>query len=127
MKFRSPRFVVMSLASVTVLGVLATGPANAAPSECKGLDQAACASAAGCGWINGYTRKDGKTVAGYCKRGKGSKDAAAPAAAQAPAATPPVKMPPPKPVVKPAAPYGAGTGTATGTAPYGTATGTAPK
>ena len=123
MKFRSPRFVVMSLASVTVLGVLATGPANAAPSECKGLDQAACASAAGCGWINGYTRKDGKTVAGYCKRGKGSKDAAA----QAPAATPPVKMPPPKPLVKPAAPYGAGTGTATGTAPYGTATGTAPK
>ena len=68
MKLYSPRFVVISLASAALCGVLVSAPAGAANSACKGLEEAKCAAMDGCGWTKEYTRKDGKTVAGYCKK-----------------------------------------------------------
>lgn len=34
---------------------------------CKGLDTEMCEMHDHCRWINGYERKDGKTVEGYCR------------------------------------------------------------
>jgi hypothetical protein len=45
---------------------LATGSASAA-SQCKGQLEAACLADGACVWVNGYTRKDGRSVASYCK------------------------------------------------------------
>ncbi len=60
--------------SILALGTLLVLPGLAvqAASECKGLDQTACGVNPGCSWVSGYTRKDGKEVAAYCKS-KGEK------------------------------------------------------
>ena len=68
MTSQRPRFVLISLTSAAILGVLAAAPASAADSHCKGLAQAQCGTTEGCGWVDTYTRKDGKTVEGYCKK-----------------------------------------------------------
>ncbi len=68
MTSQRPRFVLISLTSAALLGVLATAPAGAADSHCKGLAQAQCGTTEGCGWVDTYTRKDGRTVEGYCKK-----------------------------------------------------------
>jgi len=68
MKLYSPRFVVIALASAALCGVLVSAPAGAADSACKGLEEAKCAAMDGCAWTKEYTRKDGKTVAGHCKK-----------------------------------------------------------
>ncbi len=98
--------------SILALGTLLVLPGLAvqAASECKGLDQTACGVNPGCSWVSGYTRKDGKEVAAYCKS-KGEKqtgEAAAAAPAKVPVApaqapTAPVKAPA-APVQAPAAP-----------------------
>ena len=62
------RFVEISLTSVALLGLLNAVPAGAADSHCKGLAQAQCGTTAGCGWVDTYTRKDGRSVEGYCKK-----------------------------------------------------------
>lgn len=61
-----------ALVTTLLSAALLAGPANAA-SKCKGLENAACNSAAACGWVNQYERKDGRTVKGFCRtstRGK---------------------------------------------------------
>ncbi|MFT5135969.1 MAG: hypothetical protein ACI9XU_000906 [Arenicella sp.] len=58
--------------AITTLGLLASSGVNAA-SACKGLDDAACGSAASCGWVNGYERKDGKKVSSFCRTKSGKK------------------------------------------------------
>jgi len=40
--------------------------ANAA-SACKGLELSACETSQSCGWVNGYTRKDGREVKAFCR------------------------------------------------------------
>jgi hypothetical protein len=45
---------------------LAVGSAQAA-SACKGLEKAACGKKADCTWVEGYTKKDGAKVSGYCR------------------------------------------------------------
>lgn len=98
--------------AILALGVVLVVPSLSlqAATECKGLDQAACGANAGCSWVSGYTRQDGKAVAAYCKS-KGEKQAGgeAPAVpAKAPVA--PVQAPavpakaPAAPVQVPAAP-----------------------
>jgi len=52
--------------SAIVVGLLMSQGASAA-SACKGLDNAACDDAAACGWVNGYERKDGRTVKSFCR------------------------------------------------------------
>lgn len=34
---------------------------------CKGLDTEMCELHDHCRWVNGYERKDGRTVTGYCR------------------------------------------------------------
>lgn len=127
MRQQRPQFVLISLTSAVMFGVLAMGPARA-EVECKGLEQAQCGGMAGCSWTSAYTRKDGKNVSGYCKRVAVRGDAAA--TRSAPQKAPAVKETQPKPVVKgtpPAnTPYGAATGAAATPAktPYGQGTGT---
>jgi hypothetical protein len=57
-------FVVATLFASTAL--LGAGPAAAA-SACKGKSESACAADPACGWTKGYTRKDGRQVAPYCR------------------------------------------------------------
>lgn len=105
---RNPRLVLKSLTTAAFCGCLVTAPTQAADPACKGLEQPKCTTTDGCAWTDEYTRKDGKTVAGYChkigKQGTAAKDKApeqAPPAAKAPPAgkaaeltSPPVKVPP---------------------------------
>ena len=46
--------------------LLASGTANAA-SQCKGLENSACSQNTSCGWVQGYERKDGRKVSGFCR------------------------------------------------------------
>jgi len=67
-------FQVTLLAAVA----LASVPASAA-SQCKGVQQDACGAMAECSWVNGYVRKDGRSVSSHCKkkaRGKSADQAA---------------------------------------------------
>ena len=66
--------VVVS-ASVVVGLVLASAPAQAA-SACKGLDNKACGSSTSCLWVNGYERKDGRTVSSFCRAKPAAKSSA---------------------------------------------------
>lgn len=54
--------------------VLSTSLASAA-SQCKGIQQDACAATAECVWVNGYVRKDGRSVNSHCKSKGGKKTA----------------------------------------------------
>ena len=60
-----------ALIAVTLLGLPLTltawPPAMAAESSCKGLEKRVCDTNSACRWVDGYTRKDGKTVDGYCR------------------------------------------------------------
>lgn len=44
-----------------------SGGPVAAETACKGLSESACGEASACSWVKGYTRKDGRTVASYCR------------------------------------------------------------
>lgn len=57
------RNLLIAGATLAVIGIQ---PASA-ESPCKGLEAAACSSNAACGWTDGYTRKDGREVRGYCR------------------------------------------------------------
>lgn len=58
------RLAVVSLTAA--LAALTLMPA-AADNTCKGQSQQACDSTAGCTWVKGYARKDGREVAPYCR------------------------------------------------------------
>lgn len=60
---------------IAALGVFGAAPAGA-DSACKGLPQNACQGSASCSWVNGYTRKDGREVAPYCRVKSSGKSAA---------------------------------------------------
>jgi len=38
-----------------------------AASACKGLEQTACQAEQSCGWVNAYSRKDGREVKAFCR------------------------------------------------------------
>ncbi len=48
-----------------------------AASACQGKALDACAADASCIWVDGYTRKDGREVASYCRKASARKSAAA--------------------------------------------------
>jgi hypothetical protein len=56
---------VAALAAASAL-MLTLGSAQAA-SSCKGLEKAACGKNASCIWVEGYTKKSGKKISGYCR------------------------------------------------------------
>lgn len=79
--------VKSSLSAILLSGVCAlafSATAVQAASECKGLPQAECEAKSECKWVEGYTRKDGKEVSGYC-RSVAKKPAEAEGAAPKPA------------------------------------------
>lgn len=41
--------------------------ASLAESQCKGMEKSACERKTDCTWVDGYKRKDGKTVSSYCR------------------------------------------------------------
>ena len=51
------------LSALTLLSVTPASAANA----CKGLSKQACDGTESCNWVQGYTRKDGRDVAAYCR------------------------------------------------------------
>lgn len=65
----------LALFAVAVL-TAGTGTSALAESACKGLEQPACESKAGCHWVDGYTRKDGIKVSGHCRSSSKKKGAA---------------------------------------------------
>jgi hypothetical protein len=54
-------------------GAMLFSAAGLAASQCKGMQQDACAAAGQCVWVNGYLRKDGRSVASHCKTRSGKK------------------------------------------------------
>ena len=38
-----------------------------AASACKGLEQTVCETEQYCGWVKGYSRKDGREVKAFCR------------------------------------------------------------
>lgn len=64
------------VASVFAGAVLLPLGASAA-SQCRGMAQDACAADTGCSWIEGYTRKDGRSVSAHCRTRSGKKTSAA--------------------------------------------------
>jgi hypothetical protein len=63
-------FIKTSLRCVQVAlltGAALTSSWASAASQCAGTQQDACASMAQCTWVNGYVRKDGRSVASHCK------------------------------------------------------------
>ena len=46
--------------------LLGVGNVSAA-SACRGMQQDACAAKQACLWVDGYVRKDGRSVSAHCK------------------------------------------------------------
>lgn len=62
-----------SIIAVGLLGsLLATSSATAA-SACKGLESSACSVNTSCGWVEGYERKDGRSVKAFCRTSSAKK------------------------------------------------------
>ena len=52
---------------LVLLTGLVLASVSAAAGQCKGMPQDACAATAECTWVNGYVRKDGRSVSSHCK------------------------------------------------------------
>lgn len=69
-------FAIPSLSRLAIVLCCALG-ANvslvSAASQCKGIDQNACAANGGCRWVDGYTRKDGRSVSAHCRLNRSGK------------------------------------------------------
>ncbi len=61
-KLRRASIIALGLAA----SLLASNPTVAA-SACKGLENSACNTNASCGWVEGYQRKDGRSVKSFCR------------------------------------------------------------
>ena len=63
------RSISLATSLATMLVVLLAGAqANAATaSQCKGLENSACASDNACSWVESYERKDGIKVNAFCR------------------------------------------------------------
>lgn len=69
----------LGLLAVVATGLFASSSLHAAakaPSQCKGLESAACSAAESCGWVEGYQRKDGRKVSSFCRTTARSKSKA---------------------------------------------------
>ncbi len=60
----TPRFPLY--AALLAGAILVPGLASAA-SQCNGMQQNACVADGQCIWIDGYTRRDGRSVSSHCK------------------------------------------------------------
>lgn len=64
MKPQFQRGLLFAVFMCTSFAVLSS--ANAA-SACKGLEQSVCQTTENCGWVNSYSRKDGREVKAFCR------------------------------------------------------------
>ena len=53
---------------MVVVGQTPLMAAEAAVSECKGLEQSACASNQRCSWVKAYKTTKGRDVAAFCRK-----------------------------------------------------------
>ncbi len=56
----------LSIGMMALVFLFTSGRALAV--ECKTLTRNACIQSAQCTWVHGYTRKDGRKVAAYCRK-----------------------------------------------------------
>ena len=54
-------------------GLMLASSLVSAASQCKGMQENACMSDGECVWVQGYTRKDGRSVSSHCKLKGGKK------------------------------------------------------
>lgn len=69
--------LIKSIIATGLFTLLVFGTQVNAASACKGLENSACNGASSCSWVDGYTRKDGKTVKSFCRTKATSKKATA--------------------------------------------------
>ncbi len=70
------RFAIPSVSRLTIAlfcALSVNASVVAAASQCKGMAQSACSSEAACRWVDGYTRKDGRSVSAHCRLNGGRK------------------------------------------------------
>ena len=67
MSLLNHRFIKLALFSVVLLVVCFQGSTFAADSICKGIKKSSCSGKSSCVWVEGYTKKDGAKVKGYCR------------------------------------------------------------
>ena len=73
---RAAAFKSAAVSASFMIGlVLASSPVQAV-SACKGLDTKACGTATSCSWVNGYERKDGRSVSSFCRAKSSAKSSA---------------------------------------------------
>lgn len=68
---RFANIIPVSLAAASLTVAIMSSSALAA-SQCKGMAEAQCDGAASCRWVDGYVRKDGREVNGYCRTVRGA-------------------------------------------------------
>ncbi len=56
-----------ALLSTSLFIILGATAQVSAASDCKGLENSACQGATSCSWVEGYERKDGRTVKSFCR------------------------------------------------------------
>jgi hypothetical protein len=70
------QFIKTFLACFSLAVFVLLGPVTAsAASACKGIEKDACAAKDECLWVDGYMRKDGRSVSAHCKTRSGGRSA----------------------------------------------------
>ena len=58
----------LAFSYVAAFAITGLSPVTAsAASACKGIQQDVCTSKSECIWVDGYVRKDGRSVSAHCK------------------------------------------------------------
>ncbi len=58
-------FLIAGFCAATLAGL---GAAQAASSECKGLEKPACETDGGCSWVKSYKTAKGREVSAFCRK-----------------------------------------------------------
>lgn len=56
-----------SIIALSLIGLIMVAAPVTAANVCKGLDTSACNKSSSCGWVEGYQRKDGRSVKSFCR------------------------------------------------------------
>ena len=64
---RNIRISTRFFAATVLVGLTSVSTTTFAASQCKGMQEQACLAKAECSWIQGYVRKDGRSVGSHCK------------------------------------------------------------
>jgi hypothetical protein len=66
-----------SLIALSLMGPMVVAAPVTAASVCKGLESSACSKSSSCAWVEGYQRKDGRSVKSFCRTNSAAKSSAA--------------------------------------------------